>query len=64
MSEWQPIESAPKDGTEVLVIGTYHNMLYSQPEMIVAQYKRGWWSHRSVISHVTHWMPLPEFPGK
>lgn len=67
---WQPIETAPKDGTRILVVGNgwkYPNIL--------------WWSaiHKEWIDNIldehyrfpdhvawgyipTHWMPLPEAP--
>lgn len=61
-SDWQLIETAPQDGTEVLVIGTLHNMLTPNPRRHVACFRRGWWSGRDTISHVTHWMPLPHVP--
>jgi hypothetical protein len=59
---WQPIETAPKDGTEVLLIATRHSMLMPHPEMIVGAYRQGWWSGPSTLSHVTHWMHLPDTP--
>lgn len=61
--EWQPIETAPKDGTEVLVWGTRHRRVYPDQRRLVARYERGWWSHGAVVSHVELWMPLPE-PSK
>ncbi len=55
---WQPIETAPKDGSEVLVWGTSH--------VYLAWFENGeWWiSHRAhVHAPVTHWMPLPAPPS-
>lgn len=63
VNDWQSVETAPLDGTEVLVIGTCHNMLVPNPHRHVASYQRGWWSGRDVLSHVTHWMPLRGLPG-
>jgi len=61
MSEWQPIETAPKDGTEILT--------YRKARLIsVASY----WPHEGAewcvsdgvhILNVTHWMPLPPPPA-
>lgn len=61
-NSWQPIETAPKDGTHILIFGTFDNMLYPKEEQVVGQYSRGWWSGNRVLSHVTHWMPLPRLP--
>lgn len=66
MSEWQPIETAPKDGpfTEILVYSTKHEIY----EIIGwVRYDNGsCWLNGSEIemdaSHFTHWMPLPKPP--
>lgn len=54
--QWQPIETAPKDGTAIIVGG-------GTAEWNPNQY--GWFSHQgqAIIEwEVTHWMPLPEPP--
>lgn len=58
---WRPIDSAPRDGTEVLLVATIGNMLAPEPRRVVGHFARGWWADEP-LSHVTHWMPLPEQP--
>lgn len=68
--KWQPIETAPKDGTEVLGCCWLPN--YYAPCMVVwAAYhpnSRGkeTWRTSAIcgnkMGHVTHWMPLPPPP--
>lgn len=64
--EWQPIDTAPKDGTELLV---YCDVRY--PEYYHAQYSYGIWrlvhvgdyaSGSELEDEPTHWMPLPPAP--
>jgi len=71
MSDWQPIETAPKDGTEILV--------FVPPSTYTRGYVRSvqWRDHDIDFWHVednkhgpfplrggspTHWIPLPEPP--
>lgn len=67
MSEWQPIETAPKDGTPVLLYEPSED-----PTVHVAEWGIGDWHlcdfdpgydlvQRAV--NPTHWMPLPEPPN-
>lgn len=60
--EWQPIETAPKDGTPIIA----HTNEYAEP-LIVRFYKynglaawRDW--DQDVYNNITHWMPLPTPP--
>jgi len=63
-NEWRPIESAPKDGTNVLggYVGPDGN---SVGEMF---WWEGWWRtwdgtlHARTIYYPTHWRPLPPPP--
>lgn len=63
---WQPIETAPKDGTLVLLccVGWPHSVLRDEPWPIKVG---GWWkSHWDIFGaswEPTHWMPLPEGPS-
>lgn len=73
--DWQSIETAPKDGTQILATG--HN--YGNPEMsrhyaVVQWTERGWvdqedksdlWEDAEPpfpYTYLTHWSPLPEEP--
>jgi hypothetical protein len=70
MSEWQPIDTAPKDGSNVLVC--IAGLTGSQGEAFWYQgdeYASGWitWdgaNHTRTFytTPPTHWMPLPEPP--
>jgi hypothetical protein len=61
---WQPIESAPRDGTRILTVrsGSYVSIMRSD------YHGRYWITERddppSSGSQPTHWMPLPEAPGR
>jgi len=63
MSEWQPIETAPTDGTAFL---TYTPM----PDDSVFSVDVAYWDEESGdlmkfgcgFMYVTHWMPIPEPP--
>ena len=71
--EWQPIETAPKNGTWVLVTGGYIDYCWegeTQPDVTAAQYviNIGWqmaWydsGYYGGYKSPTHWMPLPKPP--
>ena len=62
MAEWQPIETAPRDGTRVLT-------LYDKTEVSISSWvnanRRGdpnWPGYWSPAYRSTHWQPLPESP--
>lgn len=70
MSTWQPIETAPKDGTVVLVFAPDA----SEPRVFTAQFNdygeggADWFdacdcASLPILATPTHWMPLPEPPA-
>lgn len=62
---WQPIVTAPKDGTEILVfIPTYYQGKGGQrvASWIDFTDKPGWYSHLSGKHEPTLWQPLPAAP--
>ena len=74
---WQPIETAPKDGTWVLVFGNVCDESWREISVAVAQYTNelnggttewhwqfAWYDggYYGIVDDVTHWMPLPEPP--
>jgi hypothetical protein len=65
MPDWQPIESAPRDGTRILVWGKIfpeHAVACWRPKGVLME---GWESHpysECDIVSPTHWMPLPDPP--
>lgn len=72
MSGWQPIETAPKDGTQVVGCDTTFAHV-TRFEVMYEYVSRGpnirhdGWFYKPVIGgpfmwKPTHWMPLPEPP--
>ena len=68
---WNPIETGPKDGTEVLVTGLDYGKGPSR-HLLIARWEAGegmWADHYTDASgsthlcHLTHWMPLPSLPN-
>jgi hypothetical protein len=60
MSEWQPIETAPKDGSDILAWWNGHAVISWNAR------QQSWESDDGMVAaktHPTHWMPLPEPPG-
>lgn len=77
-TEWQPIETAPKDGTDIIVMYMHidtqivHNAFWNDYED-AEEHEIGWWSYdHSEVSRIklddwmtpTHWMPLPTPPKR
>jgi len=74
MQNWQPIETAPKDGTKILVHQAGDTYITAWIEDVyTAQGGKGgpsgWfsgryddnWGDRPSFDHPTHWMRIPEF---
>lgn len=55
---WQPIATAPKDGTRVLAV----NVKYGNVRVSWFDRPHETWAAFSLISEPTHWMPLPDPP--
>jgi len=78
MIEWQPIETAPKDGRVVLLFGIWAGEIhgeYDEPTIDIGSWGGGksdypgndWWHLTTGDNYAcwmrpTHWMPLPEPP--
>ena len=71
MSDWQPIETAPKDGTPIMIWDKYEDVpmiacwvggSWSADKSFVDA--EGGWDGAIVVDNIdnellTHWMPLP-----
>lgn len=74
LSEWRTIESAPKDGTPVIVRSTFRmgeasfGICREQQDGHRAGNGKGAWRCPDEIhlfpGNVTHWLPLPPAPSK
>jgi hypothetical protein len=73
MTEWHPIETAPKDGTNILVYKQFQRHLwldhgydhYIEIAYWDDKHDGGWWINAFAPpsnKDPTHWMPLPESP--
>ena len=77
MTQWQPIETAPRDDTNVIVMYVsiqtqcVFNAFYASLENGWDPEDEGWWSYEhNEVGRIkldgymtpTHWMPLPEAP--
>ena len=59
MGEWQPIETAPKDGSFILLATPKGRIADGSWSLV---YKV--WSWPYVMVEPTHWMPLPTPPKR
>ena len=64
--EWQPIETAPRDGTPILAIlkvtNNKTNFAWHEPNVIWATDDESDWYRGWGFDDYTHWMPLPPPP--
>lgn len=58
MSEWQPIETAPKDITEFLGVIYRDGVMAKEPFI-------SFWSPtlNKFFANPSHWIPIPKLPG-
>ena len=63
--EWQPIETAPKDGTLIIAYrpkGNKYIRNVSQDYWMITETGRGVWAKSNSYREPTHWHPLPAPP--
>lgn len=77
MSKWQSIETAPKDGTDILLAEISHDRgQISYGEIDIGAWQKEpmsmdeegnsywyWFTNFGRVQEPTHWMPLPEPPN-
>ncbi len=59
MTDWQPINTAPKDGTYVLVYGRHEGVRIGKWETLFDDWEA---PYEGGLLEPTHWMPLPDPP--
>lgn len=62
MSKWQPIDTAPKDGTQFLA---WDGVCVENIKWWSGMWVTSWCNDADYANHgaPTHWMPLPEPPS-
>ena len=68
MHQWQPIETAPKDGGKIIVYPFFGKVVVAE-HVNLPYIKKGWFVNDSSQDglgyenvKLTHWMPLPQSP--
>ena len=70
---WRSIETAPKDGTSILLYGVWKGEVSKNPEyrdIFKAAYSFDEWVvcdsdiYGPIVLDPTHWMPLPDIPNE
>jgi hypothetical protein len=67
VAEWQPIETAPKDGTWFLALqdGDIYPCEWDAERADEGPPREGWYDHfNHSFEAPTHWQPLPAFPPR
>jgi hypothetical protein len=69
MNEWQPIETAPKDGRRVLVLNHGEDVRIAKFGTFKFEKSEGtgWMDCENpewFLANATHWMPIPDPPSK
>lgn len=59
--EWFPIQTAPKDGTEILLL--YHSEFIRGLGYWVENDKYAYWSVKGNAVFPSRWAPIPKMPG-
>jgi hypothetical protein len=64
---WQPIETAPKDGADILIFIPDMQNYPDNPRIVSAFWGICGWTDNAAVGcqtwgNPTHWMPLPEPP--
>jgi len=54
--QWQQIETAPKDGTEIIGWDGKNQVMLKWQEFAEC------WAHHAITYHPTHWQPKPKTP--
>jgi hypothetical protein len=73
MNDWQPIATAPKDGSDILLFNGssqrmqvcswgYDDLFKSEPKEWIFGESQGEHNEYSVFDNPSHWMPLPPPP--
>lgn len=57
--EWQPIETAPKDGNDMLIVTHWKDIYVGYWDLMDERFME---SEYVVIYEPTHWMPIPKPP--
>jgi len=62
--QWQPIETAPRDGTWILGYETFLDDHHPCQRIVYWSKDRGCWFDDEYDFAPTHWMPLPDPPSE